>query len=150
MTNTPKEVQPEGLFDDAEVIDVYTDADAIEDGTLVPVVWPGGVNRVTRPVFDYFVKYIGDPRNDIMDLTPLMAAIDFMLAITPDDGWRTGKYQGKKLWLIPNEVAGMTLMFPEDLLSREKPRAAMPAFFLARLCESGTSWPRPARLTKIL
>jgi hypothetical protein len=49
-----------------------------------------------------------------MDITPLMAAIDFMLTIAPDDGWRTGEYQGKRLWLIPNEVGGVTVMFPED------------------------------------
>jgi len=28
------------------------------------------------------------------------------------DGWRD--YQGKRLWLIPNEVGGLTLMFQED------------------------------------
>ena len=34
--------------------------------------------------------------------------------IPPDDGWRVGEYRGKRLWLIPNEVRGLTLMFPED------------------------------------
>ena len=33
---------------------------------------------------------------------------------TEDDGWRVGEYDGKKLWLIPNENGGLTLMFPSD------------------------------------
>jgi hypothetical protein len=38
-----------------------------------------------------------------------------MLAVEGDeDGWRSGTYEGKDLWLIPNEVNGLTLMFPED------------------------------------
>ena len=96
-----------------EPIIVYTDRQALEDGVLVSV--PGGsVNRVTRAVFDYFVKYIGDPRHKVMDITPLMEAIRFMLTLPRVDDWRTGDYQGKRLWLIPNEVGGLTLMFPED------------------------------------
>jgi hypothetical protein len=114
MTNASQEARPDDLFDGAEVISLYTDAQAREDGFLVAVSGPDGVNRVTRPVFDYFVKFIGDPRHQVMDITPLMAAIDFMLTIAPDDGWRTGEYQGKRLWLIPNEVGGVTVMFPED------------------------------------
>jgi len=48
-------------------------------------------------------------------IEPLMAAIRTVLQRPPDgDGWRTGDYQGKRLWLVPNEVGGLTLMFPED------------------------------------
>lgn len=97
-----------------EPISVYTDAHALDDGVLVAVPGEDGVNRVTRAVFDYFVKAIGAPRHQVMDITPLMAAIDFMLTIMPDDGWRMGDYAGKHLWLIPNEIGGLTLMFPED------------------------------------
>jgi len=43
-----------------------------------------------------------------------MDAIRAMLQIKSNDGWRTGDYQGKRLWLIPNELGGLTLMFPED------------------------------------
>ena len=110
MTNTPKEVQPEGPFDDAEVISVYSDRQAVEDGFLAAVAGPGGVNRVTRAVFDHFTESKTGPEN----LRLLTEAIRAMLAIEPDDGWRTGDYQGKRLWLIPNEVGGLTLMFPED------------------------------------
>ena len=116
MTNTPKEAQPEGLFDDAEVISVYTDAQAVEDGFLAAIAGPGGVNRVTRAVFDYFTEPFGSSpiTGTVTNLSPLTDAIRAMLAIEPDDGWRTGDYQGKRLWLIPNEVRGLTLMFPED------------------------------------
>lgn len=32
------------------------------------------------------------------------------------DSWRVGTHEGKgkDLWLVPNEVGGLTLMFPED------------------------------------
>ena len=83
-------------------------------GGLVAVPGDGGVSRVTRAVFDHFVEPMGDPRFAVMDITPLMEAIRAMLKIEPDDGWRTGTYRGKNLWLIPNEVGGLTLMFPED------------------------------------
>ena len=116
MTNTPKETQPEGPFDDAEVISVYTDAQALEDGVLVAVPGPGGVNRVTRAVFDHFTESLGSSpiTGPVINIGPLMDAIRAMLAIAPDDGWRTGDYQGKRLWLLPNEVRGLTLMFQED------------------------------------
>ncbi len=97
-----------------EPISVYTDSQAVEDGVLVPVTGDGGVNRVTRAVFDQFTKSIGNKSLKITDITALMAAIRFMHRLTPDNGWRTGIYQSKKLWLIPNEVGGLTLMFPED------------------------------------
>ena len=88
--------------EDWEVISEYTDKQAVEDGVLVPVSGPGGVNRVTRAVFDHFTR-------------PLAEAIRAMAKLPPDkDGWRTGAAEGKKLWLVPNEVHGLTLMFPED------------------------------------
>ena len=97
-----------------EPISTYSDKEAIEDDILVEIPGDGGVNRVTRAVFDEFVTPIGDPRHKVLNLTPLMDAIRAMLKIEPDDGWRTGTYQEKELWLIPNEVGGLTLMFPED------------------------------------
>lgn len=106
----------DNLFDDifGEPISVYTDAQALEDGVLVSVPGEGRVNRVTRAVFDHFVKPIGDPQYNVMDILPMTEAIRVMLTIAPDDGWRVFEYQGVTLWLIPNEVRGLTLMFPED------------------------------------
>ena len=103
----------EDLF--GEPISVYTDRQAVEDGVLVSVPGDGGVNRVTRAVFDHFVTPIGDPRLKVFNLTPLMDLIRAMLKVEPDaDGWRTGRYQERELWLIPNEVGGLTLMFSDD------------------------------------
>jgi hypothetical protein len=97
-----------------EPISVYTDAQALDEGVLVVVPGEGGVNRVTRAVFDHFAKQTGDPALGEFDLSPLQTAITAILAIVPDDGWRIGTHEGKTLWLIPNEVGGLTLMFPED------------------------------------
>jgi len=97
-----------------KVIDRYTDAEALEDGFLVAVNEPP-VNRVTRAVFDQFSNPIGAPPAVVIDITPLLKVIRTMLTIEADaDGWRVGEYEGAKLWLIPNEVGGLTLMFPED------------------------------------
>lgn len=101
----------EDLF--GEPISVYTDEQALEDGVLVAVT-EQDVNRVTRAVFDHFAKPADDSPEPVYDLTPLLEAIRHIRRLTPKDGWRTGEYQGVMLWLIPNEVGGLTLMFPED------------------------------------
>ena len=104
---------PEDFF--GPPISVYTDAQAVEDGVLVPVTGDGLVNRVTRAVFDHFVTPIGDARHGVFNITPLTNIIRAMLKLEPDaDGWRTGTHQEKELWLIPNEIGGLTLMFPDD------------------------------------
>ena len=107
---------------DKSIVGERTDEQAIEDGALIPLyLLPGlgPVNRVTRAVF---VHFVGDKAFEPMPLIemakalkPLIAAIRAMLAISPDrDGWRTGPYRDKRLWLVPNEVGGLTLMFPEE------------------------------------
>lgn len=98
------------------VISSYTDAQALEDGVLVAVGF-APVNRVTRAVFDYFARPMGTSplTGAVIDITPVRKAAEAMLAVKAnEDGWRSGTYEGKKLWLIPNEVRGLTLMFPED------------------------------------
>ena len=98
------------------VIVCYTDAQALEDGVLVAMdALP--VNRVTRAVFDHFTHPMGSSSQTgvVTDITPLRGVIQTMLAVEADaDGWRMGAYEGKELWLVPNEVSGLTLMFPED------------------------------------
>jgi hypothetical protein len=98
------------------VIASYTDAEAVEDGFLVAMdALP--VNRVTRAVFDHFTQRMGSSplTGVVIDITPLRRVIQTMLAVEADtDGWRVGAYEGKDLWLVPNEVSGLTLMFPED------------------------------------
>jgi hypothetical protein len=99
-----------------KIIFEYTDAQAVEDGVLVEVSC-GAVNRVTYAVFDHFARPLENELSGEVkfDLTPLTATIRAVLAVTPDeDGWRKSTYEGKELWLVPNEVQGLTLMFPED------------------------------------
>ena len=99
-----------------EPISTYTEQQALADGVLVAVPSDGGVNRVTRAVFDHFTSSLGTSpiTGSVANITPLTDAIRAMLQIEPDDGWRVGEYQGRELWLIPNEMEGLTLMFPED------------------------------------
>jgi len=99
------------------VIVEYSDKQALEDGVLVSVPGEGKVNRVTRAVFDHFTKPLGSTpaTGQVTDITRLQDAIRTLLTVKPDgDAWRTGTYEGKDLWLIPNEVAGLTLLFPDD------------------------------------
>ena len=75
------------------------------------------LNRVTRAVFDHFTASMGSSpvTGPVTDVGRLMRALDSMLKLeADDDDWRTGSYDGKTLWLTPNEVGGLTLMFPED------------------------------------
>lgn len=99
------------------VIFSYTDRQAVEDGVLVPVPGDGNVNRVTRAVFDRFTRSMGNSpvTGAVTDISELMAAIRAVLKVPADsDGWRKLNYQGRELWLLPNEVGGSTLMHPED------------------------------------
>ena len=98
------------------VIFAYTDAEAVRDGVLV-AIRHGPVNRVTRAVFDHFTASMGSSpaTGPVTDVSRLMRAVATMLELEADgDGWRTGSCDGKTLWLTPNEVGGLTLMFPED------------------------------------
>ena len=98
------------------IIYEYTDAQAIDDGVLAEVSC-GAVNRVTSAVFYHFARPIENlPEGEVrFDITPLTATIRVVLEVTPDeDGWRKSTYGGKELWLAPNEVRGLTLMFPDD------------------------------------
>jgi hypothetical protein len=96
-----------------KIIIEYTDAQALEDGVLVEVSC-GAVNRVTCAVFYHFVRPMENSPDGLeaFDITPLTAVIRAVLAVTPDeDGWRQSTYEGKELWLVPNEVRGLTLMY---------------------------------------
>jgi len=99
------------------VISRYSDEQALEDGVLVSVPGEGKVNRVTQAVFDHFTKPMGSSplTGDVTDLTRLQEAIRALLKVELDEGGRrTGVCEGKELWLVPNEVAGFTLLFPGD------------------------------------
>lgn len=105
------------MDDFGELISSYSDRDAVADGVLVPISGEGNVNRVTRAVFDHFTESLGSLpiTGPVTNIGPLMEAIRAVLKVQADsDGWRTLTYQGKELRLVPNEIGGLTLMFPED------------------------------------
>ena len=105
------------MDDFGELISSYSDQDAVADGVLVPIPGEGHVNRVTRAVFDHFTQPMGSSQLTglVTNVTPLMETIRAILKVPADsDGWRTLTYQDKECWLIPNEIGGLTLMFPED------------------------------------
>jgi hypothetical protein len=99
-----------------EVIDSYTDAEALRDGVLVSFRC-GPVNRITRTVFDSFTTAMGSSpeTGPVTDVSRLTRALESILKLDADGkGRRKGTYGGKTLLLAPNEVGGLTLMFPED------------------------------------
>ena len=107
------------MTEESNVISSYTDGQAVEDGVLVPLFGFGPVNRVTRAVFVHFTGITPEENASIIELAlkfrPLQDVIRQILGKLPDeDGWRKLTWQGKELWLVPNEVRGLTLMFPDD------------------------------------
>src|SRR5436309_10014128 len=90
--------QPPHMDQEPEVIFTYTDAQAVEDGVLVAVPF-APVNRVTRAVFDHFARPMGTSpaTGAVIDITPVRKVIETMLAVEPDDGWRSGAFEGKDL-----------------------------------------------------
>lgn len=139
-----------------EVISMYTDEQAQEDGILVPV---GKDNRVTRTLWEFMAEKLGDkpPNQWPVNLMGYVMAKDghdralaasgalldtwdhearriydenigggiFTLWVDVTSEGIQGIYQERdrtkderepmtRLWFIPNELGGMTLMFPED------------------------------------
>ena len=96
-----------------EVVSSYPDQTAVDDGVLVVVSGEGRVNRVTRAVFDKYTDELGG--GVVRDCTMLLGdIIPHMVALPKDREWRVGEWEKEKLWLLPNEVDGYTLMFPAD------------------------------------
>jgi len=102
---------------DPYLIFEYTDSQAVQDGVLVPFAGPGKVNRITRAVFDHFTENMGQSQltGPVTDTTKLVVVIQTLLKRKLDEsGWRKGTFRARDLWLVPNEVGGLTLMFPSD------------------------------------
>ena len=78
------------------------------------IMAPVTTERIAAPIYlpvRPAAEVIGEWREDSFFIEPdKTRRHSAMLAIEPDDGWRTGDYQGKRLWLIPNEVGGLTLL----------------------------------------
>ncbi|MFC1521871.1 hypothetical protein ACFL6Y_05635 [Elusimicrobiota bacterium] len=107
---------------DAEIISCYRDKEAVEDGILIDLEqhWhrtllpqaPNGliVNRCTGAVFHAFTHTHEDGTLDCERLWKAMLAS----MEREDEGWFKGNFEDRDLWLLPNEVNGVTLMLPED------------------------------------
>jgi len=92
------------------VIFSHLDSDALAAGDLVALAFAVAA-RATRSVWSYCSSTQG--------LEPLARLKEIWLATldSPADqaGWRSLKRDGRRFWLVPNEVGGLTLMFSEDL-----------------------------------
>ena len=122
---TPASPSLEEVF--GEVIDAYTDIDAIEDGILVDLTQfmdvrfhARPINRMTRHLFDdfksmldnaegdakkfgYRLKWIFRTKMSFAEESPGNAGIAGDIVTIPPN-----------LWLVRNEVGGWTAMYPED------------------------------------
>jgi hypothetical protein len=110
MTNNP--------FEDAPVIFVYDDDQAVADGYLVKWEYDASdfidgrpINRITRAVWEATVEKI----SFITNITPVRHLIRRLQAEGQvKDAWLTGEVDGVTYWCIPNEIGGYTLMLPDD------------------------------------
>ena len=103
---------PEG---EGNVIFKYTDEQAIRDGVLADITFlqiraPNNkiVNRATASIAErcLILGSVYDPRK--------VAKIIEAANLDAGDGWFKGFWEGDEIWLVPNEVGGMTVMFPSD------------------------------------
>jgi hypothetical protein len=107
---------------DAEIISVYTDDDAIDDGFLIDVAALSvsfnekPVNRLTpgaAEALNFDALEFGEKQLKLSAVSGLS-----LYDGEGEDAWgvcQTAQIaSGKRLWLIPNELDGYTLMLPEE------------------------------------
>ena len=101
----------------------YPDSQAVEDGVLVEL---GPQNRMTRALYEWLSTQLAD-----LDTPPPEQPV----ALAIGRGWigRDGpmarrtwdenigggdihalKFDGRVIWMIPNKLGGLTLLFPEE------------------------------------
>ena len=101
----------------------YPDSQAVEDGVLVEL---GPQNRMTRALYEWLSTQLADLDTPPPE-QPVASAIGRgwigrdgpMARRTWDENIGGGdihtlEFDGRVIWLIPNEIGGMTLLFPED------------------------------------
>ena len=117
-------------FKESDIVSVYTDEQAVEDGVLVRSegVLPCPFNRVTRAVWDEFTQPMKSKGSVIVmtnttKLSQLGEAVNRKYkAGELTEGWVVLEFEGRKIWAMPNEttyskiapVPGWTIMFPDD------------------------------------
>jgi hypothetical protein len=98
-------------FDWGELIDAYTDGDALRDGVLLDIsglqIKVGGrlINRVTQAVWQQECHAQKDVLQDRL-------VNHWLPTARADQDWLI--LADSKLWLIPNETGGYTLLYPSD------------------------------------
>jgi hypothetical protein len=114
----------EDLF--GEVIDSYTDAQALGDGVLVELYMPARfqefpINRMTRHLFDDLAPFVEAEASLFNeDLSRALASILVTkCSFAQGDPGNSGEIGDiyripPNLWLVRNEVGGWTAMHPED------------------------------------
>lgn len=112
------------MFEDADVIHVYADSQAIEDGVLVDVTQlalpfgPGYGHKypqISRCTIAIWHAYTEKGANKLPDMSKLLSIA--RMVMNPDnlvDGWFVFKLGDTTWWALPNELGSFTLMFPED------------------------------------
>lgn len=112
-------MQPDEFFGD--VISVYTDEDALADGTLIDISSLGvrfremPINRMTCGLWFDFLPFCGVERDGAepeMDRQALKHTMQTKLPLAHLSGGIWTLPPG--LWLIENEVSGWTIMRPAD------------------------------------
>ncbi len=114
-------------MEEFKIISTYTDAQAVDDGVLVAVA---AKDRVTRTVWEYLCSRvpldnvapdgIDAKRHDYALFTSgRMVGNNALEARRVYEqniggGIFTLIEHGRKFWIMPNELGGLTLMFPED------------------------------------
>jgi len=123
-THDPQPESSNDLF--GEVINSYTDAQAVEDGFLAelysPVLFRGlPVNRMTRHLFDDLTPFVeAEATRFNGDFHRALASVlRTKCSFATGDPGNTGEIGDiyvipPKLWLVRNEVGGWTAMYPED------------------------------------
>ena len=101
----------EDFWDGAEIIYKYSDEDAIDDGVLIPVCF-GGINRITRSVFDDFDKPCFDSAafNQFMN----KAALELQKQQKEKSDWFYSTILDDRKYFIVDNGSGFTLMKPQD------------------------------------
>jgi len=106
------------IFKDFQIISVYTDEQAIEDGVLADITSfrlslnEKPVNRITGHLYDELMKYATHNRKELRSILKTKLGLAAMPKDDPQDGYFY--LVPPNLWVVLNEVEGYTMMFPED------------------------------------
>lgn len=102
-------------FDNAEIISIYSDSDAVTDGILVNTAdWflffeGKPVNRLTQTAQEEICSYYGVTMNE-----GLCAKMGELIENCRVNDNHIFIDTPMTFWLMPNEVGGLTLLLPSD------------------------------------